>query len=107
MARYKVSPDLSKITLNEPDRVKSILQNISIILSTLQGTVPLYRDFGLNKRSVDKPINVAKPMIIADVTEAINEFEPRARVVSVSFLEDKDSPGKLIPIVEVEIDEES
>ena len=103
---YIVSPKcLGSITLNERDTVKSVLQNIAIILSTRQQTVPLYRGFGLSGRFVDKPIPVAKSMIIAEIPEVISEYEPRAKVVNVTFEEDESTPGKLIPIVEVDINE--
>ena len=101
---YKVSAaDLSEVRLNEQDTVTSVLQNIAIILSTRKGTVPLYRGFGLDWRALDKPIPIAKPMLYVDVKEAIEEYEPRAEVVNVTFQEDPAIPGRLIPTVEVEI----
>ena len=101
---YKVSAtDLAAIRLNEQDTVSSVLQNIAVILSTSKGSVPLYRSFGLNTDFLDKPIPVAKTMMVAEVREAIETWEPRATVVDVSFREDISSPGILIPIVEVEI----
>ena len=40
---YKVSAvDVGTVKLNEQDTVSSVLQNIAILLSTRQGTVPLY-----------------------------------------------------------------
>lgn len=104
---YKVSAaDLQHIRLSETDTVSSILQNVAIILATRQGTSPLYRQFGLPQNFVDKPIPAAKPILFAEVKEAVEEFEPRAEVVGISFAEDKSSPGTLIPTVEVEIREE-
>lgn len=104
---YKVSEtDLSVIRLNETDTVRSVLQNIAVILSTRKGTVPLYRSFGLNMDLLDKPVPVAKVMMIAEVREAVETWEPRATVVGVSFSEDPARPGTLIPTVEVEIDRE-
>ena len=104
---YKVSAtDLAAIRLNEQDTVSSVLQNIAVILSTSKGSVPLYRSFGLNTDFLDKPIPVAKTMMVAEVREALETWEPRATVVDVSFREDISSPGILIPIVEVEIADE-
>lgn len=104
---YKVSAtDLSNLRLNESDAVMSVLQNIAVILSTPKGTVPLYRSFGLSTEFLDKPIPVAKTMMIAEAREAIEEWEPRATVVAVSFAEDASQPGVLIPTVEVEINSE-
>jgi len=104
---YRVSPqDLKRIRLNEADTVSSVLQNIAIILTTRQQSVPLYRYFGLPMQFVDKPMEVAKTMMIAEITDAIREFEPRARVVGITFTTDNSNPGRLIPIVEVEITNE-
>ena len=101
---YNVSAkDLHGIRLNESDTVASVLQNISIVLSTWQGSVPLYRQFGLSRSFIDKPTPVAKPMLYAAVKEAIEEFEPRAEVINVTFREDGSAPGRLIPTVEVNI----
>lgn len=103
---YKVSAvDLSTIRLNEPDPIASVLQNISVILRTQQGTVPMYREFGLPMKFLDKPIPVAKPMLYIEAKEAIELYEPRATVLDVFFTEDPNAPGKLIPAVEVEISE--
>ena len=104
---YKVSPvDLSTIRLHESETVRAVLQNIAIILQTRQGTVPMYREFGLPMKFLDKPMPIAKPMLHIEVKEAIEEFEPRAEVLNVTFEEDPAFPGKLIPTVEVEITDE-
>lgn len=103
---YTVSAaDARGIKLNEVDTARSVLQNVAMILATRQQTVPLYRSFGLPQKFVDKPIPAAKPLAIAEVKEAVEEFEPRATVLSVTFSEDTDNPGRLIPTVEVEIHE--
>jgi len=104
---YTINPkSLNKITLNEKNTVASVLQNIAIILSTRQQSVPLYREFGLPMRFIDKPIPVAKALLIAEIEEAISEFEPRATIKNISFEVDINVPGKLIPILEVDIVDE-
>jgi phage baseplate assembly protein W len=104
---YRVSEhDLSKIQLNEIDTVASVLQNIAIILSTRQHTVPLYREFGLPMLFIDKPVTLARTIMVAEITDAIRTYEPRATVVDISFKMVEKDPGKLIPTVEVEITDE-
>jgi len=90
-----------KIVLNESDPVKAVLQNVKMILLTRQKTIPLYRNFGLPMQFIDKPMAVAKPLMIAEIKEAISEFEPRAEVINVTFAEDE--TGRLIPTVEIEV----
>lgn len=106
MSYTVVAGNLRPLTLNETDTVKSVMQNISIILVTALGSVPLYRHFGLSQKFVDKPIPVAKTMLYAVVKEAVEEFEPRAKVLGITFATDESVPGKLIPTVEVEISDE-
>ena len=42
--------------------------------------------------------------MIVEIKDAIARWEPRAELVSVEFQIDESTPGKLIPVVEVEID---
>lgn len=102
---YTISSDDEVIiTLNEKDTVKSVIQNIKLILATRRFSVPLYRDFGLSMEFIDKPALIAKPLLIAEIQEAIEEYEPRATVLAIDFEEGK--PGNLIVRVEVGIRDE-
>jgi len=99
------SVNIGKISLGETDLVKSVMQNVSNILRTSVGTVPMYREFGIDARFVDSPINVATPIIYATIREAIEEFEPRCKVVDIDFVPDLSNPGALLPTVTVRIRE--
>ena len=51
---YQVSEaDLKTIRLNEQDTVSSVLHNVALILATPKGTIPMYRDFGLDREFLD------------------------------------------------------
>ena len=103
--RYTVTAaDLTEIRFNEQETVASALQNIAVILRTRKGSVPLYREFGLDMDFLDRPAPVARTMMVAGVREAVERWEPRATVTGVTFAEDAARPGLLIPTVEVEID---
>ena len=106
MSYYVSATDLGNIRLNELETVNSVLQNIALILATPKGSVPFYRDFGISDEFIDKPMPVAKAMMIGEVREAIETWEPRARVARVLFSEDALEPGTSRPTVEVEIDVE-
>lgn len=98
---YKVTPDgLGALQLNETDPVRSVLQNVAIILSTWIGTAPLYRDFGITSKYIDMPTSAVKPMLHAAIRDVIPKYEPRVEVVSVTF---EERAAALIPIVEVNI----
>ena len=93
---------LKKINLAPESTVEEVLQNIAMILSTPKFSVPLDRGFGLAQRFIDTPIQTAQPLLISEVLDAIEEYEPRAEVENVDFVLG-DRPGALIPIVEVNI----
>jgi phage baseplate assembly protein W len=81
---------------------EEVLQNISMILSTPQYTVPLDRRFGLSPRFLDKPLAVAQALIVSEVLDAVERYEPRAEILNVSF-EESELAGRLLPAVEVKI----
>jgi phage baseplate assembly protein W len=94
--------DLTNIDLAPTNEVEEILQNIATLLATPTLSVPLDRGLGLPQRFLDKPLSIAQNIIVSEVMDAIDIYEPRAEVVNVNFTGDG-LTGKLIPIVEVEI----
>lgn len=87
----------------ENDLVKSVLQNILLIVSTRKGTIPMYREFGLPMEWIDKPIDAAKALMVEEITEALEEFEPRCTLVNIEFDTSDVSSARLTAIMEVEI----
>lgn len=103
---YKVKGgDATSYNFNATDTVMSVLQNLSLLYATKQGTVPQYREYGLPMEFIDKPMPVAQTMAVAEITEATEKFEPRASIVEITFETDNVN-GRLIPVVEVEINDE-
>ena len=106
MRTYKVMPtDSGALTLGASETVRSVLQSVTIILSTPKGSVPMYRDFGVNMDYTDLPMPIAEVRMVSEIREAVEKWEPRATVTGVSFQRDTLN-GRLVPIVEVEIDGE-
>ncbi|MGN0686668.1 MAG: GPW/gp25 family protein [Oscillospiraceae bacterium] len=102
---YKVnSADNYTLSLQQDSKVFSVLQNIAMLLNTKRGTVPMYRDFGLPMEFVDKPFDVAENMAYVEISDAIEEFEPRAKLEDVYF--EKTENGKISITVEVSINDE-
>ena len=81
---------------------EEVLQNVAIIVSTPKFSVPLDRGLGLAQRFIDKPIQVAQSILISEVLDAVEEYEPRAEVTNVTF-EKGETPGLLVPVLEVNI----
>ena len=103
MSYFVSTKDVDNITLNETDIVKSVLQNIRMILTTRRLSVPLYRDFGLQMQFLDRPMIAARLLLITEIKDAISEYEPRANILSINLEVDSDIPGKLNATVEVDI----
>lgn len=101
---YFVSPaDVKKFGLGELEGVEEVLRNIAVILATPLGSVPLYRDFGLDQSFLDKPESEALNCLTSPVREAIERWEPSAEFVELTVSKDLSAPGKVMPTVEVEI----
>lgn len=101
---YQVNAvDMKKLRLLENNTIASVMQNIAIILSTPRGSVPMYREFGLPQDFLDKPMPVARTMLISALKETIERWEPRAEFVGVTFAGNASNPGELDPTVEVKI----
>lgn len=88
----------------ESDTVKSVVQNIALLLNTKKGTVPMYREFGLPMEFVDKPIDIAETIATLEISEALEEFEPRAKLKDLTITKTKE--GTMAVIVEVRINEQ-
>lgn len=100
---YKVTLD-NTVDFAPESATAEVLQNVRTILNTRVGTVPLARDFGISWEHVDMPMPVAQSIMQGVVIDAIEEFEPRARVEKVTFDGDG-ADGILRPTVIVSIRE--
>lgn len=97
-----ISARLDKIDLFPQTELVEVIQNVRTIITTIQGTVPLDRDFGIDVDVIDKPINVVRPLLVKEIKEKLEKYEPRAKLVSINW--DGDGmEGKLIPTVRVAI----
>ena len=97
-----ISARLDKINLFPQTELVEVIQNVRTIITTIQGTVPLDRDFGIDVDVIDKPINVVRPLLVKEIKEKLEKYEPRAKLISINW--DGDGmEGKLIPTVRVAI----
>lgn len=77
--------NLTEINFAPADVYEEVAQNISMILKTVKGTVPLARNFGISQQLVDLPSKVAQTKLTAEIFQAVKKFEPRAKILSVKF----------------------
>lgn len=85
-----------------PTPAEEIVQNVRTILTTLKGTVPLNRGFGIDPNLIDEPTAIAKARLTSAVIEAVKRSEPRVKVSAVSYL-DELQEGRLVPIVHIDL----
>lgn len=76
--------------LVEQDTIKSVMQNISIILTTPKGSDPHRPDFASDIwQFIDKPLTaITVGRIKAAVVEAIETWEPRVKVEEVRLFKE-------------------
>jgi phage baseplate assembly protein W len=100
---YTVRADeAAKVDLAPATLTQEVLQNVAMILSTVKNTAPLCRDFGLSARFLDAPTPAAEALLVAEVFDAMEEYEPRAEIVNISF-ERNEGLGKIVLRLEVGI----
>ena len=105
MYALKVNPEserLEQIQSLEED----IAQSIEVILLTPKGAKIFEPEFGTNiLKHLDRPIDEVVPLIIAEVWEALERWEPRIKVLSVDVVK-ADENGKILLVLLYEIKEE-
>ncbi|MGN1149824.1 MAG: GPW/gp25 family protein, partial [Sutterella sp.] len=82
--RYAVDL-LREVNFAPESETEEILQNVRTILATQVGEVPLDRAFGVDWEALDQPLPVARALMQSAIADAIEEYEPRAKVLSVGF----------------------
>ena len=88
----------------EPNSVEAeIVQSLYILMNTRLGEVPCYREFGIDNSFLHKPLQAAKTMYAAAITEAVERFITGVRVNRVMFADNAETPTTLCPILEVTI----
>lgn len=86
--------------------VRSVIQNVKTILATIKGTVALDRTFGIDDTMIDTPDPVAQARMTGAVIEAVERWEPRCKVVRVTWVEldeTETADGRLVPRVRIRI----
>lgn len=97
MAEYVVSGKSEGVDFGASG-ISEVLQNIRTILTTIAGTVPLDRSFGINPGPIDAPMgDVAKARLTSSIVDALRTHEPRIEVLSVSY--EENDQGVVIPNV--------
>lgn len=92
---------LEEIDLAPANEHQEVIQNIAIILDTIQNTCPMIRDLGLPGELYGRPLNVIENILVGYIYDQIEEFEPRALISQVTF-EQEALTGRIVPLVYIQ-----
>lgn len=102
--RYKIdTANVPKLSLDPDTRIDEVIQEIFTVLNTPVGSIPCYREFGIDQSYRDKPIGVAKALFAAAITESIEAFVPGVYVDKITFSDDASNPATLFPTLDLTI----
>lgn len=102
MYALKINPE-SNVLERIGNLEEDVAQSIEVILLTPKGAKIFEPEFGTNiLKYLDRPIEEVVPLIIAEVWEALERWEPRIKLLSVDVVE-ADENGKISLILFYEI----
>ncbi len=82
------------------EEIQDIAECLRILCSTPIGSQEGDRTLGIDPTVfLDKPLEVAKSLLVGELVEAVSTHEPRARVVRVDWLDSDVMHGQIIPKV--------
>ena len=92
---------LEEIDLAPANTHQEVIQNIAVVLDTVQKSCPMFRSLGIPGETYGRPLNVIENLMVGYIYDQIEEYEPRAIISEVNF-ETESKTGKLIPIITLE-----
>lgn len=69
----------------DEEQIREVRRNLETLLSTMAGTMPMDREFGLDCSYLDYPISTAANMYALEVTKKVKKYVPEVGVQSVTF----------------------
>lgn len=84
---------------------KEVMQNLSLLISTVGFSLPLAREMGLGSEYLHRPQNAAQALIVQDIYINAESYEPRANILNVDFAADS-ATGETYIKIEAEVKSE-
>lgn len=91
---YDILITPAKINFAPQNSYEEILQNVITICSTIKGSRPMDRDFGVSSLIIDEPTPAITAKFNAEILAALKKYEPRAEVQKITwqFVNEKLTP---------------
>lgn len=98
IATINTSDSAINWTARDKERV---VQNIKNLLSTRRYEIAYDRTLGIDPSIIDKPITQAQPLYVAEIYRIITDYEPRARIRSVTVTADAEGNMQVEVVIEL------
>lgn len=92
---------LQNIDLAPENTYQEVVQNIKVILVTVQKSIPMMRGLGIPGEVYGRPLSVVKNMLVGEIYGQIEEYEPRA-VLGEIYFEGEGIDGEIVPVITLE-----
>lgn len=103
------TPDYSAPLIIGATGIEAIRQNIKMIILTFSCSIPLDRKFAHTGKFIDAPNPLAAARLVAELTDALERYEPRIRVESIEWKKSATPAdlrlGRLVPAVKFSLKE--
>ena len=97
--------DINIIGLSaDMDEYEDILRCLNNLYSTVEGSMPGDRDFGLSSDFVDQVTGEMESLMSLEIMEKTDRYEPRVRVNEVQYEHSPDGRCNVTVIVEKRVD---
>ncbi|MCM1062019.1 MAG: hypothetical protein NC452_17265 [Eubacterium sp.] len=81
---------------------QEVMQNLSLLICAVKYSLPLAREMGLGSEYLHRPQNAAQALIVRDIHENAEAYEPRANILNVEFAADS-ATGETYVKIEAEV----
>lgn len=100
----KISVDSRKPTFSFAPKSfeQEVMQNLSLLIGTVRYSLPLAREMGLGSEYLHRPQNAAQALIVQDIYENAETYEPRVNILNVNFGADS-ATGETYIKIEAEV----
>lgn len=85
---------------------EEIIRNVKNIIATPKGSMPGTRGFGMSQDAVDYPAPIAQNMIAVELSDELEEWEPRVDVAEVNIIVSEDGSA-MYPVITLTEGEET